>query len=282
MKPMTRALHLGVARGWIEFATQTLSRTGIFGVIFAPAILVAILWFFKDRQSDGVSTALLLLPSFLGFQLAQEALMSVANKLALDREDGTLLRAKALPQGMVAYLISRSVMAILSSLLSLLLVLVPGLLVVFGVTSFDGVDLFTLAWVTILGYLAIAPLGAVIGATVSSPTAALALTLLPLIGMVAVSGIFYPISAFPEWLQWIGQALPLYWLGLGLRSALLPDLAVALEIGGSWRTLETAVVLTAWSAAGLLLAPGVLRRMAQRTSGSEMEAGRRRYSQRGY
>jgi ABC-2 type transport system permease protein len=104
--------------------------------------------------------------------------------------------------------------------------------------------------------------------------------MLPLIGLTAISGIFYPISALPGWVQGVAQVFPIYWLGLGIRSALLPDAAAALEISGSWRHLETAAVLGAWAVAGLLLAPAVLRRMARRESGSTMEARRQQHLQR--
>ena len=40
-------------------------------------------------------------------------------------------------------------------------------------------------------------------------------------------------------LQWAGQAFPLYWLGLGTRSALLPANLASVEIGHSWRHLAT-------------------------------------------
>ena len=49
--------------------------------------------------------------------------------------------------------------------------------------------------------------------------------MLPMMGLIAISGIFYPITALPGWLQWIAQVFPVYWLGLGMRSALLPDAA---------------------------------------------------------
>ena len=55
-----------------------------------------------------------------------------------------------------------------------------------------------------------------------------------------------------------------------MRSAFLPDDAAAIEIGESWRQLETAAVLRAWAVAGLVLAPIVLRRMARRESGSSV------------
>jgi ABC-2 type transport system permease protein len=76
------------------------------------------------------------------------------------------------------------------------------------------------------------------------------------------------------WLQWIAQVFPIYWLGLGMRSALLPGSMAAAEIGGSWRHLETIGVLGLWAVAGLILAPIVLRRMARCESGSSV-AGRR-------
>jgi ABC-2 type transport system permease protein len=93
-------------------------------------------------------------------------------------------------------------------------------------------------------------------------------------GLIAISGIFYPVTALPHWLQWTAHLFPVYWLGLGMRSALLPASAAIIEIGDSWRHLETLRVLGAWALAGLLVAPIVLRRMARRQSGSAVTARR--------
>lgn len=65
------------------------------------------------------------------------------------------------------------------------------------------------------------------------------LVMMPFMGRTGISGIFYPIFALPEWLQWIGEIFPIYWLGLGMRSALLPDALSSVEIGASWRHRET-------------------------------------------
>jgi hypothetical protein len=99
-------------------------------------------------------------------------------------------------------------------------------------------------------------------------------------GLIAVSGIFYPITHLPQWLQWVGQVFPLYWLGLGMRSALLPSDMATVEIGHSWRHLATSGVLSAWAVAGLLVAPVLLRRMARRESGSSVAARRERVMRR--
>jgi ABC-2 type transport system permease protein len=142
---------------------------------------------------------MLTLPSILGTWVAVGGYTGAAGALAVEREDGTLLRAKAVPQGMVGYLVGRIVSLSLITLSTLVIIFVAGC---------------------------------------SS-----------------------------------------YWLGLGIRSGLLPD-AAAQEISGSWRHLETAGVLGAWALAGLLIAPAVLRRMARRESGSTVEARRQRHLQR--
>ena len=107
-----------------------------------------------------------------------------------------------------------------------------------------------------------------------SVTAAGPWWVLLLSGLSAISGIFYPITHLPVFLQWIGQLFPVYWLGLGMRSALLPNAMASVEISHSWRHLATFGVLSAWAVAGIVLAPAVLRRMARRESGSTVAAHR--------
>ena len=84
----------------------------------------------------------------------------------------------------------------------------------------------------------------------------------------------------PGWLQGTAQVFPVYWLGLGMRSALLPAGAASVEIAASWRIPQTAAALSAWALAGLIIAPLVLRRMARRESGSRVTQRRDRALQR--
>ena len=154
-------------------------------------------------------------------------------------------------------------------------VLIPSLFMLDGIS----IDWFTLVWVIALGLVATLPLGAVAGSLFSNPRNS-GLIMLPVMGLVAISGIFYPISAMPDWAQGLAQVFPIYWLGLGMRSAMLPDGLSAVEIGESWRHLETLGVLGAWAVAGLLVAPMVLRRMARRESGSSVAERREKAMQR--
>ncbi|WP_113700237.1 ABC transporter permease [Nonomuraea lactucae] len=276
------AARLGLARGWIEFKQSLTNPQEIGFTLVTSVSIVVVLYFQRDATLPGTDMPLAAasLPSILGLIVAFNGLVGAVGALAVEREDGTLLRAKALPQGMVGYLVGRVVSLSLGAVISLLIVLVAGLFMVPQVSGAGLGGWLTVAWVTALGLVATLPLGAVIGSLARSPQGAAGLSMLTVGALTAVSGIFYPISALAGWLQGIAHVFPLYWLGLGMRSALLPDAAAAVEIGGSWRPVETVVVLVAWAVAGLLLAPPILRRMARRESGSAVQARRDRALQR--
>lgn len=282
MNAVAHATRLGISRGWIEFKQYLRSPQEMIWAIVMSAIFIGVLWFQRDQTIEGVSLALLTLPSLLGMTIAQGGFMGAASVLSLDREDGTLLRAKATPQGMVGYLVSRILYVMLTIILSLVILAIPSLFLVNGLANISGEGLFTLVWIFILGLLATAPWGAIVGSLVKSSSSGFGLTFLPLIGLIAISGIFYPITAMAGWLQAVAQVFPMYWMGLGMRSAFLPDSAAAAELAGSWRTGETVVILVIWAIVGMLIAPRVLRRMAQRESGSAMEQRKHQAIQRGY
>ena len=278
MNPTINAVRLGVARGWIEFKIYYLKDLqSLVGTVIIALLLVGVLWFERGTNIEGVSLALLTLPGLLAMLIANEGFSDVARFLSAHREDGTLLRAKAIPQGMIGYLIARVVLTILSTIFILVIVFILSLFVVPGLANLDGGRLFTFVWVLVLGLLATAPMGAIVGSLVKSSGAGFGLTFFPLAALVAISGIFYPIRALPVWVQWVAQVFPVYWLGLGLRTVFSPATAAALELGGTFRPLATFLVLAAWAVVGLLLAPPILRRMARRASGGEMEEGKQRF-----
>ncbi|MDA0637823.1 ABC transporter permease [Nonomuraea sp. MCN248] len=282
MNPSLFAARIGLSRGWIEFRQTVTNAQDLLFTIITTGALVLTLYFQRGSTVPGLelSLAAATLPGLLGLSLAFNGVIGAVGRLSVEREDGTLLRAKALPQGMLSYLVGCVVSLSLAAICGVVLVLAAGL---FLVPELAGVGLggwLTIGWVTVLGLTATLPWGAVIGSFARSPQAATGLSMLTFGGVAAVSGIFYPITALAGWLQVVGQAFPVYWLGLGMRSALLPDAAAAAELTGSWRPWQTLAVLLAWSVAGLLLAPPILRRMARRETGSLMQARRERASQR--
>lgn len=86
------------------------------------------------------------------------------------------------------------------------------------------------------------PIGVVLGSLLKYPRQ-LRIESLLLMGMTAISGVFYPRALQAPVLQLLGQLFPLYWLGLGMRSAVLLGEVIATGIDQSWRSIETVAVL---------------------------------------
>ncbi|HEY6581831.1 MAG TPA: ABC transporter permease [Rubrobacter sp.] len=275
MNPSMAAVGAGIRRGGIELRQTLTNVQDMWNYVFLPTVFLVVMYFLRGHKVPGTDFSLgaMSIPSVIGMQVAFGGLVILATVLIIEREDGTLLRAKATSNGMLGYLVGKVLTVSGMSLVSLAIVLVPGAFLFEGMRLDSLASWSTLAWVLLLGLVATIPMGAVIGSLLPGPRS-LGFVMVPTMGLVATSGIFYPITGFPVWLQWIAQVFPIYWLGLGMRSALLPASMAAAEIGGSWRHLETIGVLGLWAVAGLILAPIVLRRMARRESGSSV-AGRR-------
>lgn len=283
MNALANTIRLGAKRGWIEFKIAIRDPQAITWTIIITGIFLVVLWFQRGKDVEGISLALLTLPSLLGMSIASSGFSDVASQLAYDREDGTLLRAKAVPRGMASYFFARVVATVLMLSTQLVLLLIPGAFIISGLfANVDVTGVLTFVGLILIGLMATAPIGAAIGSVVKSAGSGWGLTIMPLMVLVAISGIFYPITALAGWVQVIAQIFPVYWLGLGMRSIFLPESAAAVELTGAWRTPETFAILAGWAIIGAIIAPKLLRRMARRTSGSEMEEGRKRYVQRGW
>ena len=276
------AVRAGLSRGWIE-TRQNLTETAyIVGHAIVPVAYIAILLFIRGMTVPGTDFALgtMVLPSLLGMTIVYGGLSGPVPSITADREDGTLLRAKATPNGMLGYLIGKIVMFALTTLVDLIAIVIPGILIVDNLVL-DARAWLLLALLFVVGMVSTVPIGVALCSLMKSSLQAMLVPLVCTLIMCA-SGIFFPITVLPTWLQWVSQAFPIYWLGLGVRSAMLPAKMAAAEIGQSWRTVEMFAVLGVWAVIGFLLAPILLRRMARRQSGSALAMVRERYMSKGY
>ncbi|HET6287125.1 MAG TPA: ABC transporter permease [Amycolatopsis sp.] len=281
MNAIRHSFQMGVKRGFLESRQTLTNGEDLFNTFLFPVIFVVVMFFMRDSKLPGTEFSLgaATVPSVLGASIVFSGMLGMAGILAVEREDGTLLRAKATPNGMIGYLVGKVITISVGTVIGMLLVLIPCLFLFDGIAPGGWTSWLGLLWVLALGLLATMPIGAIFG-SLTTNARSIGLIMLPTLGIGAISGIFYPITALPEWLQGLGQVFPMYWLGLGMRSALLPDSTVMVEIGQSWRPWETLGVLTAWAVIGLTLAPVVLRRMARRESGSSVAARREKAMQR--
>ncbi|GHD25334.1 ABC transporter permease [Nocardiopsis kunsanensis] len=282
MKPATNAVRLGLARGWIDFLRLSTTPGELFGYVFYPAVFLGIAASTTiEHDGTGTDGSAYLMTGGVAFLLANTLLL-VAQTIGTEREDGTLLRAKALPHGMLGYTVGKSLQLMFTSAVSLVLTLVGALVLVggFSVQGWSGALL--LSGFCALGILALAPYGAILGSLTTNPRMAVAVAMIALLSLSLVSGVFFPVDILPAWAGVVGTVFPLYWIGVGLRAALLPEAQVALEATGSWELPQAAGVLMVWIVVGFLVAPWVLRRMARRESGSRVSEARERAMQRAY
>jgi ABC-2 type transport system permease protein len=276
MNPRANAIRTGIERGWTEFKQSVRSPQDQGFYLFTSVAVLAYLFFNRNNEIEGtdLSFPTVAMPSILGAMVAFGMIIGPAYALAMEREDGTLLRAKAVPNGVVGQVTGHVVSNALGLVPSFAVILIPSALLFPGFMSNGLEGWLTVLWVTLLGFMATLPIGLIIGSVVPGVQKVGTWGMLPFIALTAISGIFSPIQNLWDWVQVVAQMFPVYWLGLGMRSAFLPDSAAALEIGGSWRTGWVAVVLSLWAIAGFVIAPVVLRRMARRQSGSQVEAAK--------
>jgi ABC-2 type transport system permease protein len=279
------AVRAGLSRGWIETRHHLTETLYIVGHVIPAVAYVALLLIVRGKTVPGTDIAFgtMMLPGILGMTIAFGGLSGPVPSITADREDGTLLRAKATPHGMLGYLVGKITMFTLTTLLDLIAIVIPGIMLV-GDLVLDARAWLLFALIFVVGMVSTVPIGVAFGSLMKSSVQAM---LVPLVctPLMIPSGIMFPITILPTWLLWlqaVAEAFPIYWVGLGARSALLPATMVAAEIGGSWRRLEMFAVLGGWAIIGMLLAPTLLRRMARRQSGSAVAKARERYLAKGY
>ncbi|WP_130797109.1 ABC transporter permease [Streptomyces otsuchiensis] len=281
-RPTGRFWRAGLRRGGIELRHLLRSPKELSGQL-TNVVVALLIASYVSGEVPGTSTPLshLVLAGFAAYLLFQVGLISLPQMLVTEREEGTLLRLRTTPGGIPAYLVAKCLLVVVMAVGALALLLAATALVADGPLPRGPGGWLTLLWVTTLGLLAVVPLGAAIGAVLPNPREALALIMLPTMGLLFTSGAVFPLTAMPGPVQQVASLFPLKWMAQGLRAALLPDTARAAEVAGSWELPMVALVLTAWAVLGFLLAVPLLRRAARRESGSRLSARHRRAERSG-
>jgi ABC-2 type transport system permease protein len=159
------ASRAGLSRGWIELR-QTLATPGDLSTILITTggFLAAVLWT-RHTHVPGTHFSLgtTMLVSVLGLDVGMYAVISMADLLVIEREDGTLLRAKAIPNGMLGYLVGKVVNISGQVAVVVAATLLVGSFLLTGLAIGSPGRWLTLVWVLVLGLLATLPLGAMLG-----------------------------------------------------------------------------------------------------------------------
>lgn len=199
-------------------------------------------------RSSGADAPRFLLASYGTFGVMAPGLFGFGVSLALERDGGLLMLKRALPMPPAAYLLGKMVMAMLVAGMIVLLLL--SLAIFVAHVPLDASQMLRLFVVDLFGVLPFCALGLLLGTLIKGQGAPGLVNLIYL-PMAFLSGLWFPLSIMPKFLQQIAPVWPSYHLNRLSMSA------VGFDTGPVW---PHALVLAAFTAGFLLLAARRLRR----------------------
>lgn len=186
-------------------------------------------------QTQSISNAAYFVPSILAMALMQLGVFA-SIPLVVQREKQILKRLAATPLSRITFVGSNVVMRLLIAAIQTVTIVGIGAWL-FGVTVVGNV-LVVVGFIT-LGALSFLAVGFIIASWARTEESANALTSVVQFPLMFLSGIFFPISFMPGWLQPVAAAMPLTYLADALRQTMVGGAAYA-SLG------IDALVLGAW------------------------------------
>jgi ABC-2 type transport system permease protein len=246
---------VGMTVRYALMSTKTVYRNLRFLVLtVALPLLLFVLYANVYQGQDaggGLSVGAYLMVSMATFGCIGAAINTGA-RIAIERQTGwnRQLRLTALPAR--SYLIAKAVVSMLVTLPALILVFLAG-------ATIGGVELSTGQWLATglavwLGLIPFAVLGLVIGFAGTVDTVQ-PISMITYLGLSVLGGLWFPVEAFPTFLQDVAKMLPSYWLAELGRTVL----------AGDGVPLTAVLVLAGWT-----VALGVLGAFAYSRSGKKL------------
>ena len=199
-------------------------------------------------QTQAITSAAYFVPSILAMALMQLGIFA-AIPLVAQREKLILKRLSATPLSRATLVGSNVLMRLLIAAAQTALIVGIGVFL-FGVTVVGNV-LVAVGFV-VLGALAFLAIGYVIASYARTEESANAMTSIVQFPLMFLSGIFFPISFMPGWLQPVAALLPLTYLADALRQTMVG--------GAAYASLEIdALVLIAWLIVSFLISARFFR-----------------------
>lgn len=257
---LARTARIGLGRVGYEVRTYFRQLDQVFFTFLFPVLMLGIFASVFETMTfpDGrggtteIAAAEYYLPAMLASGILLSGVQNLGVDVAVARTNGTLKRLAGTPMPPVAYLVGKLGQAFVTGLAQAVVLLAVGALV-FGVGLPTSAGSWaTFAWVFTLGTVTSALLGVALSRVPRSGRSATAV-IIPIVLVVQfASGIFIQFSLLPEWMQQAAQALPVAWMALGMRAALLPDSYAMLEVGESWNLAGVGLALGIWLVVGLV------------------------------
>jgi len=248
------ALRIGLLRGRLELLQFFRGRESVVFVLLFPVMLLALFGAIFNRDvAPGVTFTQYFLAGMIAAGVLASSFQNLAIQIPIERDAGTLKRLAGTPMPRSAYFIGKVLMVLVVSIVS------DALLLLVGVLLYD-IDLpstagrwLTFGWVALLGVASFTLLGIAFSSLVRNGRSAPAVVTPVALVLQFISGVFFVYTELPAWLQQVAAVFPLKWMAQGMRYVFLPEGFARTEVAQSWELGRIALVLLAWSVAGLVL-----------------------------
>jgi ABC-2 type transport system permease protein len=253
--PLPSVWRVGWSRGQVELKAFFRERQAVVFILAMPAVMQVLLGaiFGGEHTGSGATIGDIYVAGLIGGGVMATSYQNLGMSIAFERERFTLKRLRGTPMPAAAYFAGKIIQVIVAAIAEVVVLLIIGVAFYHLHLPTSGTAWWTFTWVFVLGVAACSLLGI---AASSLPRSAarngVAVITLPFVVLQFISGVYVPFFLVPAWLRGIASVFPLEWMCRGMRSVFVPQ-AVTLEPGHSWQHGQTALVLSAWVVAGLVL-----------------------------
>lgn len=186
-------------------------------------------------HANGPDASRFFLAAYGTFGVMAPGLFGFGVSLALERDGGLMMLKRALPMPPAAYLLGKMVMALLVSAVIVALLLVMALTLAHA--SLQPGQVIQMFFTCVLGVLPFCAMGLLVGSLAKGQGAPGVINLIYL-PMAFLSGLWFPLSILPKFLQQLGPVWPSYHLNqLALN-------AVGLGQGNAWTHIGVLAIYT--------------------------------------
>jgi len=200
-------------------------RMQLFGLVLPVLLLVTFAGLFGDTPVEVaghmVPADRASVPGIMGLAVLTSSFMALVMMVVSQRQTGILKRRRSTPCPAWVLVSSRALAATFSSIAACAVMLVVAQSA-YGLELASG-GLVAALLAVVAGSLCFAAVAFLVSTFVSSPEAAQPLVQLLMLPLQMISGVYFPASQLPDWLQSIANAFPLVHLTNALQHAWLPS-----------------------------------------------------------
>jgi ABC-2 type transport system permease protein len=253
--PLPGVWRIAWSRGRIELKSFFRERQSVVFILAMPAVMLVLLGtiFGNEHAGSGVPVGDLYVAGLIGGGVMATSYQNLGMSIAFERERFTLKRLRGTPMPAAAYFLGKVIQVLVAAIAETVVLAAVGLAFYHLRLPSSLAAWWTFTWVFALGVAACSLLGVAASSGVRSAARnGVAVITLPFVVLQFISGVYVPFYLVPSWLRDIASVFPLEWMCRGMRSVFVPQ-AVTLEPGHAWQHGQTALALSAWIVAGLVL-----------------------------